>query len=305
MCGSPVPSRGERFCIQQLDERIRVIECPECGLVYKEKIPSEKLLKEIYSEDYVHYSQAANGFDRSAEERVRRMGTPRGRRHLDYGCGGGGLVRSALRLGWDSYGADPFLPSSVSTGTDRAHFMRASAESGALGGWGRFDWISMWAVIEHLDQPLATVKGLSRCLNDGGRIILNAPNADSLVARRRGPVWSIALLLEHTTFWTEKALRYLAARTGMDIVRLRRCGTPYPFGTSIPSYRSFGLRLPYIEECPCSAMQSSPEKGRILSSCVVRVGQRMARMSGIGKLMRLGLNIMRTGDHYYVIFQQK
>ena len=306
LCGNNVPTTGERFVIQQLDLQVRVVECPVCGLVYKEYVPSEILTSAIYGGDYVHYKQADGASEKSSEERVGRMGRPSGLRHLDYGCGGGGLTRCAMRLGWDSYGVDPFLPECLSSGPHGARFFKASAESGLIRKIGAFDRISMWAVIEHLNQPLATFQGLAGCLKPGGRILFNAPNADSLIARRNGASWGIALLLEHLTFWTEKSIRYLAQQAGLDIVAIKRCGTPYPFGKSVPSWRSFGLREPLgetaiqFEKLETSDLRTGSVQGRIL-----QFGQLIARDALAGRFFRLALQLFGIGDHFYAVFQKK
>jgi SAM-dependent methyltransferase len=305
LCGANVPASGERFAIRQLDVQVRVVECPVCGIVYKEFVPSENLTNTIYSAEYVHYAQAEGAGEKSSEERVKRMGRSSGRRHLDYGCGGGGLVRCALRQGWDSYGADPFLPDCLTEGPQKERFLKASAESGLLRNLGVFDVVSLWAVIEHLNQPLATFQGLAHSLKPGGKMFLNAPNADSLVARRKGACWGIALLLEHSTFWTEKALRYAAERSGLEVRWLKKCGTPYPFGVSIPSWSSFGLRTPHDEKVESGCGLPDKDATGSLLRFVSLAGQRMARTTVIGNVLRFGLSVLGTGDHYYVVLQKK
>lgn len=306
LCGEGPPTVGERFVVQQLNARIRVVECPVCGLVYKEHVPSESLLKTIYSADYVHYTQTGDEDERSSEERISRMGSPQGRRHLDYGCGGGGLVRCALKRGWESYGADPFLPACLVKGPEQSHFLKASAESGLIVRLGAFDRISLWAVIEHLNHPLATLQGLERCLKPQGTILFNAPHADSLVARRKGSCWGMALLLEHSTFWTAKSIRYVAQKAGLKVVCIKKCGTPYPFGVCVPSWQSFGLRKPFEVTSVTYGddMVPQPSARGSLLNCVSRVGQRMASGVVLGKVLRLGLSALGTGDHVYVVLRK-
>lgn len=306
LCGEGTPTVGERFVVQQLNTNVRVVECPVCGLVYKEHVPSESLLKTIYSADYVHYTQTGEDDERSSEERISRMGRPQGRRHLDYGCGGGGLVRCALKRGWESYGADPFLPDSLVQGPEQGRFLKASAESGLITRLGAFDRISLWAVIEHLNHPLTTFQGLARCLKSQGTILFNAPHADSLVARRRGAHWGMALLLEHSTFWTAKSVRYVAQKAGLQVVGIKKCGTPYPFGVCAPSWQSFGLRKPSEVTSVTHGDDTAPRRNARASllNRVSRLGQRLARGVVLGKVLRLGLNVLGTGDHIYVVLRK-
>lgn len=302
LCSAEVPQTGERFAVMQMDLDMRVVECPQCGLLYKEFEPSENLIRMIYNNNYVHFSKNNRTVVQSCRERVLRMGKPTGLRHLDYGCGGGGLVCCALEMGWDSYGVDPFLPDRL-LGDAEHRFIKTTAESLADTNVGRFDWISMWAVIEHLNYPLRTFQGLSRCLTAKGKIIFNAPNGDSWIARRSGDCWGIALLLEHSTFWTERAFNYVANQCGLTLVKIRKCGTPYPYGKRVPSWESFGLRT-------ASALESVSEKrdqahwGPFFNG-ISLWGQRLAQSKILGYMLRTGLMITGIGDHYYVVFQKK
>lgn len=48
LCGAVVPIAGARFVVRQFDKDVRMVECPECGLAYKDHRPSEECLRAIY-----------------------------------------------------------------------------------------------------------------------------------------------------------------------------------------------------------------------------------------------------------------
>ncbi len=300
LCGAAVPGLGERFIIRQFAERVRMLECPECRLVYKDRRPSEACLRNIYSTNYGHLTGIPTLGDRSMSEHVRRMGDLKGRLHLDYGCGNGSLVLHARAMGVESYGADPFLTEASS----QAHpdwLSRKDARTLSVESSARYDAISLWSVIEHLENPMEDVRHLALCLKPQGRIYFDAPNADSWIARKCGANWGSALLVEHLTFWTPKALAYLADETGCRVLQVKRSGIPYPLGRRPADERSFGL--PEAQTGP-----SSPASGALRSSTSGQPSQlllafcrKLKTQPLFGGIARVLLDVSGLGDQYTVV----
>lgn len=230
-----------RFSVIQFFWQIPVVECGRCGLLYKKEVPRPPLLGCLYSDGYVHCRVDPPSEDelRALVPRVRRLGHPPGR-HLDYGCGTGAFVAAASGAGWDSYGCDPYLPAIPETHPVCRRLCRAGPAS--LDDFGQFQAISIWAAVEHMTAPLAAFRALARCLETGGRLVFNCPNGASVVALRDGSRWAMALLLEHHIFMTPRSIQWLAGDTGLGVARIRKCGSPYPFGRSSASATAQGLR---------------------------------------------------------------
>ncbi len=135
-----------------------------------------------------HFSAVEGSGDtlQKYQARVKRLGKPRGC-HLDYGCGVGDFVAAAVRAGWDSYGADPYLPEIASDmALSKRLYRLGVSDQSAQEVLGKFDCISMWGVVEHLVDLRITFEGLMRLLNPKGHMVFNSPNARSLIARKRG-----------------------------------------------------------------------------------------------------------------------
>jgi hypothetical protein len=255
----------------------------------------------------VHFVSAQND-DNSSFERIYRMGHKHNKRHLDYGCGGGGLVRQAVKLGWDSYGVDVYLPDSAKVGVCGDRFIKTEDATEIIRRFGKFDVITMWAVIEHLENPLESFKVMSECLKPGGRILFNAPNADSVIARRNGGNWGIALLIEHLTFWTQNSIRFLCAELNMDLKLVRSCGTPFPLGSTVPSAKSIGIPDPGCEmdakHCVSTVAESPFAEKKVMIGSAVKFARKLAANPLAGRCLRKLLEVSRVGDHVYVVFQK-
>lgn len=110
-------------------------------------------------------------------------------RLLDVGCGNGEIISYLRDLGWEVTGMEPDATAAnlarerygldVFTGSiEQAQFPADS-----------FDAITMTHVIEHLSDPILTLKECNRVLKPWGRLIIITPNIKSLGQRVFGSEW--------------------------------------------------------------------------------------------------------------------
>jgi SAM-dependent methyltransferase len=219
-----------RFAVNQIGWDVNLIECLQCGLVYKRHIPSDELINIIYSDNYVHYANNEI-INSQPSSRLMRLGEKKGRL-LDYGCGAGSFVKEARINGWEAYGCDPYLPDFLKENSITKNYYKYNAINNEIFKIGKFDIITMWAVVEHLTETQKTFKNLANMLNTNGSIVFNSPYGNSILARKNGTDWAMAILVEHLQFHTRKSVHYLAELCGLKIESIRICGSPYPFGTT-------------------------------------------------------------------------
>lgn len=309
LCGIFTRNSLMRFSVTQLIWKIDVKECSNCGFVFKSNMPNDRLMAYIYSTSYVHFQSSSQTeiIDKKDDiffSRVKRLGilTQNRRRHLDYGCGAGEFVKSALRNGWDSYGCDPFLPTQFETGilADRLYKLNV-LDSKTAGIIGEFDVISLWAVAEHIEKPLQTFKALTLLLKPNGSLVFNWPNGDSLVAKKFGAQWSMSLLLEHITFATPKSILWLAKELNLKVDKITYCGSPYPFGKiKQPSLLSQGIKaLPFSEQ---SQEQTEFKTQKSKDSNIRSIFLSKNGDGFLSNLTRIIIDKTKTGDHIEVVF---
>lgn len=101
-----------------------------------------------------------------------------GKRVLDVGFGGGIFLEKALALGWDVAGADPD-PLSVKNANSRGLNARQGGIEAFSDQLESFDLITISHVIEHVHDPVATLRLAYKLLKPGGRLWLDTPNIDS------------------------------------------------------------------------------------------------------------------------------
>lgn len=143
----------------------------------------------------------------------RYLAAPAKGRLLDVGCGDGSVLMLAESKGWEAVGVD-VDPDAV------AHARRRglTAHSGRLADQrfaeAAFDLVLMNHVIEHVHDPLGTLKEIRRILRPDGQLVVTTPNADSWGHRHFGRHWRELDPPRHLWIFNARALAVLAKRAG-------------------------------------------------------------------------------------------
>jgi SAM-dependent methyltransferase len=102
---------------------------------------------------------------------------------LDIGCGNGRYLSTLKKLGWQTHGIEQ-NPKSSKYARDELHL---SVKTGDLLHCKYqdkfFDVITMWHSLEHLYEPLPTLKEIKRILRNDGLLVIAVPNIDSFDAK--------------------------------------------------------------------------------------------------------------------------
>jgi len=203
----PVPcpvcgSRPGEYSVAAGDYQIA--KCPNCGLEYTLPIPDCEALKQFYN-DYTDIRAnpeivAINA--RRNLETLREYGFCGSSDILDFGCGNGEFVETA---GTRCVGVEL---ASRKKGERIFDDIEATPVE-------RYDYITLWGVLEHLNDPVLTVGKLSNRLRQGGRLVMTTVDAEGSIPYYYKPP-------EHLTYWTSKSLQYLLARSGLEIKTIQR-----------------------------------------------------------------------------------
>jgi 2-polyprenyl-3-methyl-5-hydroxy-6-metoxy-1,4-benzoquinol methylase len=172
------------------------------------------------------YVEAA--FRTTVEFPLRALAHERKGRLLDVGCGDGSTLDIARRLGWQVVGVD-FDPTAAATARRKGLTVRLGKLEDQGFDAGSFDMVVMNHVIEHVHDPLGTIRECRRVLDPGGVLLLATPNAKS---------WGHTLfdrncrILEpprHLHLFTAANLRKLASDAGFRSVLITSTARLAPF----------------------------------------------------------------------------
>lgn len=96
---------------------------------------------------------------------------------------------------------------------------------------GSADAVTLWHVLEHLEDPGAAIDRVHGWLTPGGALVVAVPNLDSWQARVGGPSWFHLDAARHRTHFTPAGLGRPLARHGFDVVAIEhRLLEHNPFG---------------------------------------------------------------------------
>ncbi len=88
----------------------------------------------------------------------------------------------------------------------------------------KFDFISMFHVIEHLNYPRTYFEHAYKCLHDGGQLLIETP-VIGIVSEVFGSSWRYFLANEHINIFTPEMLLKVAHDAGFSEVKTTRYGS--------------------------------------------------------------------------------
>lgn len=217
----------------------RVLLCGTCGIGATHPVPARQVRDALYAPGDFRASDGTR-FHGPLERLVtlsRRMrrrrieGYRRNGRILDVGCGRGLFLSLMRQAGWDVAGVeydeetascarDAFGIPVVSGDPDHWPFMERA-----------FDAVTLYHVLEHVQDPRAMIERCCRLLKRGGLLVISVPNLSSLQARFGKGDWFHLDLPRHLYHFQADGLIRLLKERSLEILYCRRFDLEYdPFG---------------------------------------------------------------------------
>ena len=210
--------------------------CSSCGCIFQCPMPEDSALAGFYPEGYWWdgdqqtasviarvFSQLEKTYREFVTldhvrflKRCAQRARGSGRRLLDVGCGGGTFLHLSRRLGFAPHGLD--VSSQAVSIAQRQYGLNVRQGSLAGNAWegDRFDFITMFHVLEHLPDPRKALRFAVAHLTPGGSLVVQVPNADSFQARLFGARWYGLDVPRHVINFTRRGLQQLLIEAGLE-----------------------------------------------------------------------------------------
>lgn len=220
--------------------------CPGCGLRYTDPMPDAAALDRFYA-SYRDPRAAPAVVAANAADHLRFLaahGWHPGVPTIDLGCGAGAFVTAA---GAACHGVDP--------GARTAGRLHAGLASLPERTWG---CLTLWGVLEHLSDPVATLAPVVERLAPDALVALTTVDAEGSIPFHYKPP-------EHLTYWTRAALARLGERLGLRLVAvepyvMRQLGSIYLdrllARTPAPYQACIAGDLPELVEVPTNELRA-------------------------------------------------
>jgi len=186
-----------------------MLNCANCGLGYSEPMRAAPSSRYNVTDYFARW------------EFARFIGRipGKGRKLLDVGCGKGIFLKMAERVGYDVYGVDfngpalktarQKLPAVMIEEGKAEDFLKRHPEL-------RFDAITAFHVLEHLEDPAGFLISSARHLTRGGMLAVSVPNPLRWQLKYGTEEWDVPP--HHLTRWNFNSLNTVFDKAGLKIV---------------------------------------------------------------------------------------
>lgn len=208
-------------------EDFHICECLNCGLQYTMPRPTKDKIGNYYkSEEYYSHQENKKGFIPKLYEAVKKVNLRKKYRLatkdlaegklLDIGCGVGDFLQRAEEKGWECMGVEPSEEAKV-IARKRIKANIINSEELEQIPDNTFDLITMWHVLEHIDDLKWQVEQLQRLIKPNGRIVIAVPNYKSHDGQFYKEHWAAYDVPRHLNHFNKQTITKIFKSKGLQL----------------------------------------------------------------------------------------
>jgi 2-polyprenyl-3-methyl-5-hydroxy-6-metoxy-1,4-benzoquinol methylase len=269
VCGS----KDKRFMfigkdhLHAIPGSFKVVRCRKCGLIMLDPQPGMQEIGKYYPTKYHAYARYDPGSKKEGfaiflyklffgdgnpllklaflpfKHLLRGTKIIPGGKILDVGCGNGAFLYKMQSAGMDAYGVEL-----SADGAKEAQRIGLKVKCGTLEQQhypsSFFDVITLNHVLEHVADPVKTLKELRRILKPNGTLIIAVPNSRSLARWIFGRYWASIDVPRHLATHSPKTMRIAARKAGLKVKKVRYISFPFQFQASLAYLLHPKARIP-------------------------------------------------------------
>lgn len=282
-----------------------LLECKKCGIVFDH---TSSLGKKFYEHERVSSvdKKKLRARKRNVLQRVKLCSgiLEDNFKVLDIGCGEGFFLKELQRHVSEVQGLEPTIKYVEYAKNELGLNVQQGLIEDANFPPQFFDVITIFHVLEHLENPNEALMKISSWLRPGGYLVIEVPNIKSPTAVYRGLHWEL-IIPEHCLYFSPSALSFLLNRVGFRPAVVRSRDFDQYHSSIGKSLRKLGLVLKRPHKAKVvqikSGDTSSPAPIRLQSS--LRDFRKKTQLPLKAFLGWIVLKFNR-GDHLFVISQK-
>ncbi len=170
------------------------------------------------------------------DSEVRHLPAQKGGQLLDVGCGAGDWLIAMQDFKWRVKGVD-FDSRAVAVASSRGLEVDCGSLEEQCYPDASYDAITLNHVIEHLPNPLGTLRECYRILKPDGRLMLYTPNSESLGHLIFGRHWRGLESPRHLFLFRPDAMREILSQAGFKHVIIHTTNSQYMWRQSLGLWR--------------------------------------------------------------------
>ena len=206
-------------------QKLYLLKCKKCSFVFDERIPSPTELNDYYSQskysDLNHTPvQTLNSFNKLLDffEQYKESGNI-----LDLGCGQGDFLMEAKKRNWNVYGSE-YSTSATNLCEKRGIKMFQGELKKDIFDDIKFDVITSFEVIEHINTPNTFMSIVEHKLHQNGLVYFTTPNFNSLLRYFEKDRFKMIVYPIHISFYTKVSIKYLGRLNNFEPLKVKTTG---------------------------------------------------------------------------------
>lgn len=220
VCGNKDPGQ---FTLKYEKEKFAVVTCNSCSFNFIPPYYRKRIEYTQYKNaDVTAAVRAGNNWIKIQRHKLRFKFIQkfvRSGKLFDLGAGWGHFMLAGKELGYDVYGVEiseqPYLycVNDLKLPVDHIDFFEMDESK-------KFDVITMWDVLEHIDKANDFLEKCSKLTKPGGYLFLQVPQIDSYFAKRHKDEWKM-MGLDHVNYFGKDTIKQILANNGYEVVKIK------------------------------------------------------------------------------------
>lgn len=220
VCGNKDKSA---FTVKYTKPNFAVVACNICNFFFIPPYYRKKITYENYKDEKVTEAvREGNNWVKIQRHKLRIKFIKKympGGDLFDLGAGWGHFMLAAKEMGYQVYGIEiseqPYLYSKndLQLPVDHIDFFEMKEDR-------KFDVVTLWDVLEHIDEADKFVEKISRVTKKNGVLVLQVPQIDSYFAKKHRDNWKM-MGLDHVNYFGRDTITTLLEKHGFKIEKIK------------------------------------------------------------------------------------
>ena len=209
----------------------KIVKCSNCSLVYTDKNFDKNFLDNFYDDSYFKDAKGLkkgyknylnNELNISAQSQLRldKISLCCKSPHpsvLDIGCATGVFLKESKTKGFEPFGVEisDYARNIAQKRLGKNKVVKLIQNLGNK----RFDIITLWDTIEHLDKPKEVLENCYGLQEKNGLIVISTGDIDSLLSKVQKDSWHLLNPPQHLTFFSKTILSKILKEVGYKVIK--------------------------------------------------------------------------------------
>ena len=263
---------------------MQVLRCQNCDFVFVPPFYRKQISYLNYKgQDVLEQVRKGNNWLKIQSQKVKfgiiQKYMPSGKL-FDLGCGWGHFLLTAKELGYDIYGVEiskhlfEYCTKDLNLPVEDRNLFDMDETK-------QFDVLTMWDVLEHIDDADKFVEKCSKLVRKGGYMFIQVPQIDSFLAKKYKEKWKM-MSLDHVNYFSPKTLGTLLERYGFRLVESKS-------SIDLKIFLMYYI-LPWLRKKKTNAIENQP--------VAISSAERQAYFNQLTHRPMWQLKIMSFGHHF-------